>query len=100
MINPITLADFYKIGHVSQYPKNTEYIYSNFTPRKSRIEGRKKVVLFGLQYFIKEYLINQFNNNFFNLDKNIVLNAYKKRIASSLGVEVKIDHIEKLHELG
>ena len=100
MINPITLADFYKIGHVSQYPKNTEYIYSNFTPRKSRIEGRKKVVLFGLQYFIKEYLINQFNNNFFNLDKNIVLNAYKKRIASSLGGEVKIDHIEKLHDLG
>jgi len=96
----MTLADFYKIGHVNQYPEGTEYIYSNFTPRKSRIEGRDKVVLFGLQYFIKEYLIKQFNDNFFNLEKEEVLKKYTRRIGASLGSPVKTDHIEKLHDLG
>jgi nicotinamide phosphoribosyltransferase len=41
-------------GHPEQYPDNTSVVLSNWTPRGSRIPDVKKVVFFGLQYFIKE----------------------------------------------
>lgn len=56
-ILPTLLVDGYKVGHYFQYPQDTEYVYSNFTPRKSRTGKDKGVVFFGLQYFIAEYLI-------------------------------------------
>lgn len=64
-MNPLLLTDGYKLGHKEQYPNGTTFVYSNWTPRKSRIEGIDNVVFFGLQYFIKEYLIKQFNERFF-----------------------------------
>lgn len=65
-LNSMTLCDSYKTEHHKMYPKKTTLVYSNFTPRKSRIEGINEVVVFGLQAFIKEYLIDHFNENFFN----------------------------------
>lgn len=99
--NPLLLTDFYKVGHVLQYPKGTTLVYSNLTPRKSRIENVDNMVFFGLQYFIKEYLINYFNDNFFNRDKESVLFEYKRRIQTSLGSDLPTyEHIEHLHDLG
>ena len=49
---PFLLTDFYKVGHPFQYPDNTTIVYSNLTPRKSRLKNINSVVLFGLQYFI------------------------------------------------
>lgn len=62
-LNLIYLKDFYKVGHFEQYPKGTNLIFSNFTPRKSRMPGIKHSVFFGLQYFINKYLNawNHFN---------------------------------------
>lgn len=51
------LIDGYKADHRRQYPVGTTEVYSNFTPRSSRIPGVDKVVFFGLQAFIKKYLI-------------------------------------------
>ena len=65
-INPVQYIDFYKTGHVHQFPKGTQKVNSNFTPRESRIPGISQVVVFGIQYFVKEFLLNQFNENFFN----------------------------------
>lgn len=99
--NPFLLTDYYKVGHVFQYPKNTTLVYSNLTPRKSRFETMDKMVFFGLQYFIKEYLIDYFNDNFFNAPKEQVLSDYKRRIKTSLGADLPTyNHIEKLHDLG
>ena len=84
-MNTIHLTDGYKVDHKSQYPKNTELIYANWTPRKSRVEGIDKVVFFGLQYFIKKYLQKEFDTNFFNQPKVAVVNKYKRRIAAYLG---------------
>lgn len=64
-LNPLLYADFYKIHHNRQYPEGMTKLYSNFTPRKSRIEGINDVVVFGIQHFILEYLIKQFNEEFF-----------------------------------
>ena len=100
-INPLDHIDFYKSGHIVQYPENTTRIYSNFTPRKSRVKGVNEVVFFGLQYFIKEYLIDKWNKGFFELPLDTVVNNYKRRMDTSLGKDVvKIDHVEKLHKLG
>jgi len=99
--NPFLLTDYYKVGHVFQYPCNTTLVYSNLTPRKSRFDNIDEMVFFGLQYFIKEYLVDYFNDNFFRQPKEKVLADYKRRIVTSLGAHLPTyDHIEKLHELG
>lgn len=98
---PILLKDGYKVGHKFQYPNGTEFVYSNFTPRSSRIPGIDEVVFFGLQYFIKEYLINDYNDNFFSRPKDEVVAQYKRRIDGYLGPDaVDVSHIGALHDLG
>ena len=100
-ISPIFFKDFYKTDHRRQYPEGTELIYSNFTARESRLKGVDHVVFFGLQYFIQEYLINQFSDNFFGQPKEKVISLYKRRMDSALGPgKVATDHIEALHDLG
>jgi len=93
-INPLLLVDFYKIHHNKMYPENMTFLYSNFTPRKSRIEGIDSVVVFGIQHFIKEYLINSFNENFFQVSKSDIIEEYKRHC------QVDTKHIEDLHDLG
>lgn len=98
---PINYTDYYKVGHVFQFPKGTELVYSNLTARTSRIPGIDNVVNFGLQFFIKEFLIKRFNQDFFNQPKEEVLKQYKRRLDNSLGKDtVSMDHISALHDLG
>lgn len=100
-INPLFLTDFYKVDHKSQYPNNTTLIYSNLTARQSRNKKIDKVVFFGLQYFIKKYLIETFNNNFFDQDLKTLLHEYKTFIKDTLCInDFDVSHIEKLHNLG
>jgi len=100
-INPFLLTDFYKVGHPFQYPKGTTLVYSNLTPRKSRLDGVDEMTFFGLQYFIKEYLIAYFNENFFEQPKEKLMKEYKRRVTTSLGGDLPTyEHIEKLHDLG
>ena len=86
MITPILYKDFYKTDHRRQYPSGTDLVYSNFTARGSRIHGVDKVVVFGIQYFIKDYLIRRFNDGFFKQPKDKVIAQYKRRMDTSLGV--------------
>jgi len=100
-MNPLLYTDGYKLDHKRQYPDNTTLVYSNWTPRKSRIEEIDKVVFFGLQYFIKKYIIEDFEVNFFSQDKSTVLKKYARRINNYLGANsVGLDHIGDLHDLG
>lgn len=100
-ISPILLKDGYKVGHKFQYPEGTTLVYSNLTPRKSRNEAQQEVLFFGLQYFIKEYLIRQFEESFFNVPKEEVLKLYARRMDNYLGKDsIKYDHIAALHDLG
>ena len=103
--NPLTLKDGYKTDHRSQYPQHTQEVYSNFTPRSTRYaakseRGDDKIVLFGLQYFIKECLIKQWNAEFFQRSSDEVLDVYKRRINTYLGPIVEFTHIKDLHDLG
>jgi len=95
------LTDGYKVDHRRQYPVGTEVVYSNWTPRKSRIEGIDKVVFFGLQYLIKKYIIEEFDQNFFSQPKEKVIKEYKRRITNYLGPDaITYEHVERLHDLG
>lgn len=95
------LCDFYKISHRVQYPENTEMVYSTWTARQSRISGVNSVVWFGLQAFIKNYLIDFFDENFFSRPRHEVIAEYVRIIKHTLGVENPgTEHIEYLHGLG
>lgn len=99
-MNPMTLIDGYKIDHRRQYPHGTTFVYSNWTPRSSRIEGQNEVVLFGLQYFLEKYLQEGFDI-FFEDDEDEVCNKYTKRVNGYLGPnQIGTDHIRDLHRLG
>ena len=104
--NPLNTIDFYKADHRRQYPQGTQFVYSNFTPRSSRLamvaEGfDNRVVFVGLQGFIKNYLIKAWDKGFFSQPKESVVAQYKKRMDKSLGVDaIPLDHIEDLHDLG
>jgi len=100
-MNTMHLSDGYKVDHRNQYPAGTELVYSNWTPRKSRIDEVEEVVFFGLQYFITKYLQTEFDENFFQRPKNEVVAEYKKRIGNYLGPDaIKYEHVEALHDLG
>ena len=100
-MNPLLLTDGYKVDHRRQYPEGTTLVYSNWTPRKSRIEGVNEVVFFGLQYFIKKYIIEDFEQHFFSQPKDKMLKEYARRINNYLGPnEVGTEHIAALHDLG
>jgi nicotinamide phosphoribosyltransferase len=100
-MNPILLTDGYKVDHRRQYPEGTTLVYSNWTPRKSRIDGVEEVVFFGLQYFIKKYIVEDFETYFFKQPKEKVVAEYARRINNYLGEnKVGTKHIEDLHDLG
>jgi len=99
MSNPMMLSDFYKTDHRRQYPPGTENVYSNWTPRGSRIPGIDGVVVFGIQYFIKRWLIQEWNDHFFNRPADAVVPQYKKMLKTA-GLDVPMDHVYDLHKLG
>lgn len=106
-INPISAIDFYKSDHRRQYPEGTTEVYSNFTARSGHLENiikenyDDKIVFFGLQYFIKDYLIHAWQEFFFKKPKEEILAAYKRRMDFSLGKDaIDSSHIAALHDLG
>ena len=99
--NPLLLIDFYKSTHHEQYPKGLTKMVSYFTPRMSRLEGQDKLVMFGLQGFIKEYLIEYFNEYFFGRPKEDVLNEYSRILDNTLGKgSYDLNKIVDLYDLG
>jgi nicotinamide phosphoribosyltransferase len=105
--NPLTQIDFYKADHRRQYPDGTSLVYSNFTPRSDkyapvlRDSFDHQVVFFGLQSFIKEELLELWQEGFFNKKKEDVVRKYKRRMDNALGKDaIDVEHIEALHDLG
>lgn len=103
MITPIYLtADFYKLSHREQYPEGTTKVYSTLTPRSNaHAPWSNQVVFFGLQYFIKEYLMKRFDEEFFQVPLDEVVALYTDFVTNTLGKEtVAVDHLIALHNLG
>lgn len=105
-LNPLHAIDAYKYGHFAQYEEGTTKIYSNFTPRTDRLApagafSDGKVVFFGLQPFLEQFLKKEFKRGFFKQPLDKVVAAYKRRVDSVLGPDViTVDHITALHAVG
>jgi len=100
-INPMLMIDFYKACHAEMLPADITKSVSYFTPRMSRVDMWDKVVFFGLQAFIKTWLIDYFNAEFFGKSQDEVIGSYKRIMDHCLGERAyKIDKIRRLHQLG
>ena len=103
--NPSLCIDFYKVGHKDQYPKGTELVYSNFTPRTSRLktadgDSVDEVMVFGI-YGVLQDLLLFWNMNFFSQEEETVVSYYKEVMDTCLGPDsVDVEHIRALHKLG
>lgn len=99
--NPLLLIDFYKSTHHEQYPKGLTKMVSYYTPRMSRLNDVDTITFFGLQGFIKEYLINGFNENFFSRPEDEVVAEYERILDYTLGKgSYESQKIRDLHRLG
>lgn len=100
-INPMALKDFYKGVHAEMIPDNMVKSVSYFTPRMSRLKMWPKVVNFGIQAFIKTWLIDNFNRNFFSRSEDEVVADYQRIMDNTLGTDIcDYDKVRKLHRLG
>ena len=69
----LLLSDTYKQCHDRMYPKGLKKLVSYWVPRKSMLEKQDKMVFFGLQAFVKNYLLEYFKENFFDLSEEELL---------------------------
>lgn len=96
-------TDFYKTFHKEGYHPDITKVYSNYTSRNGRLSNvpnNEEVVFVGLQYFIKDVLIKEWNETFFNLPKETAINAFKRIVDNSLLIDYDMSHFEALHDLG
>lgn len=95
------LSDTYKQCHDRMYPKGLTKFVSYWTPRRSMLKNQNKMVFFGLQAFIKEYLIEYFNKYFFELSEDEVIDLYTYSMNTQIGEDnYDLDKIINLHCLG
>lgn len=88
MTNIINLSDSYKFSHFNQYPKGTEIIHSYLAPRGGEYE---KVVMHGLPYILKKYLISG-NMGLFDVDMT-------RNLAKNHGVPFNNDGWKYIYKL-
>jgi nicotinamide phosphoribosyltransferase len=95
--------DVYKEFHVHALHPDVTDIYANFTSRSGRLSnvpGNDKVAFVGLQYFIKDFLIKEFTETFFDLPKVVAVNQHRRILSAMVGYQVDVTYLEKLHDLG
>lgn len=101
-LDTLLATDAYKLDHRRQYPKGTEFVYSNLTARGTRIPGINDTVFFGLQAYLRQ-LADQWQV-FFDLtpaELEDVLNGYESFVTALLGPNtIGTEHFRELHTLG
>lgn len=96
-------TDFYKKFHKSAYHPAITKVYSNYTSRNGRLSNvpnNDEVVFVGLQYFILDVLIDEWNTTFFELPKSVAISSLKRITDNCLGFDYDAFHFEELHDLG
>lgn len=100
-ISFMLMADTYKNTNPDAMPEGLIKLTSYITPRKSMFKNIDKVVFFGLQGFIQEFLIDLVNETFFKRDKEEVLAEYKSYLDTQIGKQsYDLSRIAALHDLG
>lgn len=87
IIAPSMQKDVYKEFHGRAYHPQVTEVYANFTSRSGRnanIMDNDKVAFIGLQYFIKSYLMEEWDS-FFRQPKAQAVAAHKRILSAMLG---------------
>lgn len=102
--NALAQTDFYKYAHVHLGIDGVTDMYGNYTSRNGRLSNIKnndEVVFVGLQYFIKDVLLGEWQETFFDLPKDIAVQSMKRIATYCLGEpDYDVSPFEDLHDLG
>lgn len=102
--NPCLLVDAYKLGHYFQMPPGVQVVYSTWTARSARhhMDGKyDHTVVFGHQGFIKDVLVDWFNENFFNADIDEIERDFTRKVNAVFHPKyASFDRFRDLHNLG
>ena len=97
----ILLCDFYKAVHCGQYDPKITKLTAYYVSRMSRFKDITEIPVIGIQAFIKEYLIDHFNQNFFWRDIDDLKSEYDWIINETMGPNRNYWHyVESLWKLG
>jgi len=100
----ILMSDFYKQAHAEQYPKGITKLISYATARMTRMPKEMlgdKLTVFGIQAYVKEFLIDRFNETFFNVSLEEAMEQYNEIIGETFQLQyVNTGKFEALHKLG
>lgn len=111
IISPIFAIDGYKLGHRDQYPTGTSRVYDNFTPRSNKYlkspffkaltgDSGTPVLWTGAQTFTLQWLVYEFQTNFFNQKAEDVVERFRKSVNSYLNTDYNVDSFYELHSVG
>lgn len=98
--------DVYKEFHVNAYHPQVSEVYTNYTSRSGKLSNipasqeNDTVVFVGLQAFMMDYLIREWNETFFSLPKEIAVKSHQRILSAMLGYTVDVSYLEDLHDLG
>lgn len=95
--------DFYKTDHANQYKEGLTTLYSNMTARSgthSNVPNSKGIILAGVSGFCQEYLIDCFDETFFNAPKEEAVKYYETLVRVGSDPMFSADHVRDLHDLG
>ncbi|BAV80824.1 nicotinate phosphoribosyltransferase [Vibrio phage RYC] len=100
-------ADFYKWGHPFFLDENILGMYGNYTNRNGRLSNipehitDNKVAHVGLQYFIKDVLLGEWQETFFDVPKHIAVEEMCRIAKYCLQQpDYPVEIFEELHDLG
>jgi len=103
MSSPTIQKDVYKEFHRLAYHPSVTRVFANFTNRSnthSNIEDCDGVYHVGLQYFIQDYLIEDWNEHFFNVPVDDAVANHHRYLSAMLGFPVDVQYLRDLHALG
>ena len=97
-------SDFCKQAHAEQYPEGITKLISYATARMTRMPKEMcgdKLTVFGIQAYVKDFLIERFNDTFFNVPLEEAMAEYKEIIGETFPIQyVDTGKFEALHKLG
>lgn len=99
---PTMYKDVYKEFHRHAYHPEVSKVYANFVSRSGKYSNTETdfTVHVGLQGFIKDFLINEWQQNFFNLDEDVAVFQHGRILSAMLGQKVDTNYLRDLHRLG
>lgn len=97
----LLMSDYYKQAHAEQYPKGITKLVSYATARMCRLPGVDFMPVFGIQAFVKDFLIERFNETFFNLTEEEAISDYMEIMEHTFPMKhVNVEKFRELHRLG